>query len=46
MIVSDKIGRLITDQEGWTRKMFEAAIQMRKEYGPRTSTISPLATPI
>ena len=34
MIVSDKIGRLITDQEGWTRKMFEAAIQMRKEYGP------------
>ena len=34
MIVSDKIGRLIADQEGWTRKMFEAAIQMRKEYGP------------
>jgi len=33
MIVSDKIGRLIADQEGWTRKMFEAAIQMRKEYG-------------
>jgi aspartate aminotransferase len=33
MIVSDRIGRLIADQEGWTRKMFEAAIQMRKEYG-------------
>ena len=33
MIVSDKIRRLITDQEGWTRKMFEAAIQMRKEDG-------------
>ncbi len=34
MIVSNSINRLVTDQEGWTRKMFEAAIQMRKDYGP------------
>jgi aspartate aminotransferase len=33
MVVSDRMGKLITDQEGWTRKMFEAAIQMRKEHG-------------
>jgi aspartate aminotransferase len=34
MIVSDGMNRLVADQEGWTRKMFEAAIQMRKDYGP------------
>jgi len=34
MIVSDSMNRLVADQEGWTRKMFEAAIQMRKDYGP------------
>jgi len=34
MIVSRSMNRLIEDQEGWTRKMFEAAIQMRKTFGP------------
>jgi aspartate aminotransferase len=33
MIVSDWIRKLVMDQEGWTRKMFEAGIQMRKDYG-------------
>lgn len=33
MIVSDWTKKLVLDQEGWTRKMFEAAIQMRKDYG-------------
>lgn len=33
MILSDKINKLVTDQEGWTRKMFEAGIRMRKEHG-------------
>ena len=34
MILSTKIRKLVMDQEGWTRKMFEAGIQMRKDYGP------------
>jgi aspartate aminotransferase len=34
MIVSDWTKKLVMDQEGWTRKMFEAGIQMRKDYGP------------
>jgi aspartate aminotransferase len=34
MILSKKIRKLVMDQEGWTRKMFEAGIQMRKDYGP------------
>lgn len=33
MILSHKIGKLVTDQEGWTRKMFEAGIRMKKDYG-------------
>ncbi len=33
MIVSDKIKKLVMDQEGWTRKMFEAGIQMKKDFG-------------
>ncbi len=33
MIVSDKIRKLVMDQEGWTRKMFEAGIQMKKDFG-------------
>lgn len=33
MILSDKIRKLVMDQEGWTRKMFEAGIQMKKDYG-------------
>ena len=33
MIVSRKMMSLIKAQEGWTRKMFEAAIQMKKTYG-------------
>jgi aspartate aminotransferase len=34
MIVSEWTRKLVMDQEGWTRKMFEAGNQMRKEYGP------------
>jgi aspartate aminotransferase len=34
MIVSDWTKKLVMDQEGWTRKMFEAGIQMRRDYGP------------
>lgn len=33
MILSNKIRKLVMDQEGWTRKMFEAGIQMKKDYG-------------
>ena len=33
VILSDKISKLVTDQEGWTRKMFEAGIRMKKDYG-------------
>ncbi len=33
MILSNKINKLVMDQEGWTRKMFEAGIQMKKDYG-------------
>ncbi len=33
MILSNKIRKLVMDQEGWTRKMFEAGIRMKKEYG-------------
>ncbi len=33
MIVSDKIKKLVMDQEGWTRKMFEAGIQMKRDFG-------------
>jgi aspartate aminotransferase len=34
MIVSDWTKKLVMDQEGWTRKMFEAGIEMRREHGP------------
>lgn len=34
MIVSDWTKKIVMDQEGWTRKMFEAGIQMKKDYGP------------
>jgi aspartate aminotransferase len=34
VILSDKISKLVKDQEGWTRKMFEAGIRMKEEYGP------------
>lgn len=33
MIVSEAMEKLIEDQEGWTRKMFEAAIEMKRTYG-------------
>ncbi|HVN23590.1 MAG TPA: pyridoxal phosphate-dependent aminotransferase [Syntrophorhabdales bacterium] len=33
MVVCRKMMNLIKAQEGWTRKMFEAAIQMKKTYG-------------
>jgi aspartate aminotransferase len=33
MIVSRKMMKLIQAQEGWTRKMFEAGIQMKRTYG-------------
>jgi aspartate aminotransferase len=33
MIVSQKMMKLIKAQEGWTRKMFEAGIQMKRTYG-------------
>ena len=35
MIVSDWTKKIVMDQEGWTRKMFEAGIEMRKNYGPQ-----------
>lgn len=34
MIVCDKMKSLIDQQEGWTRKMFEAGIEMKKRLGP------------
>jgi aspartate aminotransferase len=34
MIISDWTNKIVMDQEGWTRKMFEAGIEMRKNYGP------------
>ncbi len=33
MIVSKKIKKLIDQQEGWTRKMFEEGLAMKKRYG-------------
>lgn len=33
MIVSNRMKKLIKDQEGWTRKMFEEGMQMKKLYG-------------
>ncbi len=33
MIVSNKMKRLIRNQEGWTRKMFEEGMQMKKTLG-------------
>jgi len=33
MIVSREIERLIKDQEGWTRRMFEEGIRIKKLYG-------------
>lgn len=34
MIVCEKMKSLIDQQEGWTRKMFEAGIEMKKRLGP------------
>jgi aspartate aminotransferase len=33
MVLSEKMKKLVMDQEGWTRKMFEAGLQMKKDYG-------------
>jgi aspartate aminotransferase len=33
MIVSQKMHKLIVDQEGWTRKMFEEGLRLKKTYG-------------
>lgn len=33
MIISNKIQKLISNQEGWTRRMFEEGIRIKKEYG-------------
>src|SRR5208283_2365472 len=33
VILSNKIKKLVMDQEGWTRKMFESGIRMKKDYG-------------
>ncbi len=33
MIISDKIQKLIANQEGWTRRMFEEGLRIKKEYG-------------
>jgi aspartate aminotransferase len=33
MIISEKMRRLIQDQEGWTRKMFEEGLQMKRTLG-------------
>jgi aspartate aminotransferase len=33
MIVSKKLHKLIADQEGWTRRMFEEGIKIKKQYG-------------
>ena len=33
MIISDEMDQLIRDQEGWTRRMFEEGIRIKKMYG-------------
>jgi aspartate aminotransferase len=33
MIISDKIHKLIANQEGWTRRMFEEGLRIKKQYG-------------
>lgn len=33
MIISNKIQKLIANQEGWTRRMFEEGLRIKKEYG-------------
>ncbi len=33
MIISNKIQELIANQEGWTRRMFEEGLRIKKEYG-------------
>lgn len=33
MIISKKLHKLIADQEGWTRRMFEEGIKIKKLYG-------------
>jgi len=33
MIISKKLHKLIADQEGWTRRMFEEGIKIKKQYG-------------
>ena len=33
MIISNKIQKLIANQEGWTRRMFEEGIKIKKMYG-------------
>ena len=30
MIISDKIQKLITNQEGWTRRMFEEGLRIKE----------------
>lgn len=33
MVISDKIQKLIANQEGWTRRMFEEGLKIKKKYG-------------
>lgn len=33
MIISNKMQELIANQEGWTRRMFEEGLRIKKEYG-------------
>jgi aspartate aminotransferase len=33
MIISDRIQKLISNQEGWTRRMFEEGLRIKKQYG-------------
>lgn len=33
MFISERLMKLIEDQEGWTRRMFEEGIRIKKEYG-------------
>jgi aspartate aminotransferase len=33
MIISNKIQKLIANQEGWTRRMFEEGLRIKKQYG-------------
>jgi hypothetical protein len=33
MIISNEMDQLIKDQEGWTRRMFEEGIRIKKLYG-------------